>query len=164
MSDTTSSSSSQSAPRAPLLAILSTCSPIHAEAHLLPYTANTFVLDSSLLFYFLERRSRAQLGALASLSLEAVVRTTRHDCSFRAQMLAAAAMLPGVEELRVRVLLGEGVKEMGARAGWVRGVEAWVGRGLRVGRVEGGGFEDGEEAGREWDGFAGELSERLIAA
>lgn len=163
-SDTLSdTSSSQFEAASPLMAILSTCSQIHREAHLLPYTSNTFDIDGTLLFDFLERRTPSQLRALGSLSLKAGILTKRHDFTFRDQMLATAPILTGLEKLKIVLNLSAEVTAMGSRARWIKGVEAWMGRGLKVGRVEMSGYEVREDVRKERDDFAKRLSERLTA-
>lgn len=147
----------------PLMAILSTCSQIHREAHPLPYTSNTFDIDGTLLFDFLERRTPSQLRALGSLSLEAYITTKRRDSTFRDQMLATAQILTGLEKLKIVVIPSSEVTTLGSRARWVKGVEAWMGRGLKVGRVEMSEDEDWEDVRKERDDLAKRLSERLTA-
>lgn len=148
---------------APLTAILSTCSQIHREAHLLPYTSNTFDIDGIFLLSFLERRTPSQLRALGSLSLQAFISTKRHDATFRDQMLAMAQLLPGLEKLEIVFNLSFEVTAMGSRARWIKGVEAWMGRGLKVGRVQIIGYNVTEDARKKRDDFAKQLSERLTA-
>jgi hypothetical protein len=147
----------------PLWTIISTCSQIHREAHLLPYTSNTFDLDGTLLFSFLERRTPSQLRALGSLSVKAFILTKRHDFTFRDQMLATAEILTGLEKLKIVVNPSSEVTTLGSRARWIKGVEAWMGRGLKVGRVEMSGYEVREDVRKERDDFAKRLSERLTA-
>ena len=117
------------------VSFLSTCSQIYHEAHLLPYTSNNFRVDCKHLPIFLEPRTLSQLQALRSIALSAQVYTKTQDRTLGEQIRAIADIITGVDEFKLTVMLGIGFTAMDSRAPWVKGVEAWIGRGLKVGEI-----------------------------
>jgi len=129
-------SSTQLKENPPFMSLLLTCSQIHREAHLLPYASNTFSVPCHLLFYFLELRTQSQLRALGSLDLRARVWAKNNDQAVGDLLRTIADVLPGLKRLGFQVELHAKVAEMGSKAQWVKGVEAWMGRGLEIGLID----------------------------
>ena len=121
---------------APLsIALLATCSQIYDEAHLIPYSLNTFSIRCELLPVWLDRRMQFQVQAIRKLTLKVYLCTKHETRVFREQMGEAVDMLTEVKELDLEIVMNSLVAHVGASALWVQGVEMWMGRGLEVARL-----------------------------
>lgn len=118
---------------------------------------------------FLHARSSAQLGSLRSLAIYSPTYSRSENICFRETMLTAAAEgLTGLEKFELALGMFESNAGDGFEAPWVKGVEAWMGRSLKVGLVT---ILDEDDCGdetiapREWElqDMARQLSQRLMA-
>ncbi|MCJ1247049.1 hypothetical protein MMC30_004260 [Trapelia coarctata] len=83
---------------------------------------------------FLDDRTPHQLRAICSLAVASTVIEANGDSTFVEFMHLAAKNLSGLKELKVSIaMFRSGWRRNGP---WVKGVEAWMGRGLKVGLVK----------------------------
>ena len=79
-------------------------------------------------------------------------------------MRTIADMLIGLEELTFKVALCTTIEDLGFNALWVKGLEAWMGRGLKVGLIEIMSYYDWHNLQKsQTKDLAKQLSERLTA-
>lgn len=142
------------------ISILLVCSQIHKEARLIPYT-NTFEIQCRhTLPRFLDHRAPDQLRLIRSLVVSSNLFRRCEGSIFAEFMRLAAEKASGVEELEVAVMLSHETAMLEREALWVKGVGAWMGRGLKdgvvtIGKIYGAGYPP------YWEEIAERLAEDL---
>jgi len=83
------------------LSILRVSHEMYDEARLIPYTHNTFYMDTNTLEYFIDGRAPYQKQSLRSLSLKLGFFEHHRSFNFVSLMLKASCSLSGLKKLRV---------------------------------------------------------------